>query len=244
MGYYISFVTTQNGQTLKSYSNKHIRGLKSLVVCVDQQLIEAKLVWEKCESNSSCLPHWSLDSHTICSSYSALFTTHTAEDDKASMILLLISFFCNHFSCFLTCPWFTFCLFLPMIGLSLSLTFCPSSWAEPWGTKSNAAIYSSAATVRVCDCRSCTVGQSVNVKVIIKWTLACASTLLSFVFSTSTQQILSCSPTVHTRKNDLHPYIHSLLHFFGCIQRPGQSFRQLLLFLKSSWTQGKVPTTC
>lgn len=44
MGYYISFVTTQNGQTLKSYSNRHIRGLKSLVVGVDQQLIEAKLV--------------------------------------------------------------------------------------------------------------------------------------------------------------------------------------------------------
>lgn len=87
MGYYISFVTTQNVQTLKCYSNRHIRGLKSLAGVVnDQQLIETELVWEECESNSSCLPHWSLDSHTICSSYSTLFTTHTAEDDKASKI--------------------------------------------------------------------------------------------------------------------------------------------------------------
>lgn len=58
-----------------------------------QQLINVKPVRGKGESNSNCLPDWSVDSHTICSSWSALFTTETAENGKASRILLLICFF-------------------------------------------------------------------------------------------------------------------------------------------------------
>jgi len=112
---------------------------ENLIGFVAKQNVESQLLWEKCESNSSCLPHWSLDSHTICSSYSALFTHILQKMTKPvwyfywSVFLFCFVFLIRFLSCFLRCPGFTFCLLFPVTGVSLSLTLCLSLWVEPWG---------------------------------------------------------------------------------------------------------------
>lgn len=219
-------------------------------VTLDQQLIDAKPVCERGESNSSCLPHWSLDSHTVCSSWSALFTTDTAENDKASTILLLICFFFFpiQISCFFRCPGFTFYLLFPLIGASLSLMLYLSTWVEPWGifflvySKERSDPFFSSYNTCVLPC-PCFVGQSVNVSVmhwIKQMVFASALPSYSFPLSTSSQQFLNLRSNCSHQSIHL-PSVHSL--FFACLLWPGHTLMRCLL-LRTHHPRPKLPTTC
>lgn len=84
---------------------------------------------EKDESENLCLPNWSLDSWTTCSSLSALFTTVSAENDKSQRYYYW-SVGLLQLCCLFRCPGLTLSSDSLMLFHYLSI----SLRVQPWGT--------------------------------------------------------------------------------------------------------------
>lgn len=153
IAYCISFVTKQKGKHLFKQARKWT-GKFHWQVTLDQQLIDAKSVWQKGESNSSCLACWSLDSQTICCSRSALSQQMLQKMTKLvryfhwSVVLFQLCFLFRYPELTLF-PLSSVSLLL-IHSLSLSVQVHAFSLERPFieCTQRNAVIHSPAATVQ------------------------------------------------------------------------------------------------